>query len=50
MLHANYIVNEGGATAQDVLTLIEAVRGRVRDAFGVTLELEIQLVGFDQEV
>ncbi|HET7039450.1 MAG TPA: UDP-N-acetylmuramate dehydrogenase [Gemmatimonadales bacterium] len=44
-LHANYIVNVGGATADDVLRVIEAVRERVRSAFGVVLELEVKLVG-----
>lgn len=44
-LHANYFVNTGGGTAQDVLRLVERVRERVRRAFGVELELEVQLVG-----
>ncbi len=44
--HANYIINEGGARARDVLDLIATVRERVRQSSGVTLELEIQLVGF----
>lgn len=45
-LHANYIINEGGASAGDVLRLIDEIRRRVRNAFGISLELEIQLVGF----
>ncbi len=44
--HANYFLNEGGATATDLRRLIEAVRRRVRDQSGISLELEIQLVGF----
>ena len=44
-VHANYIVNEGGATASDVLQLIEIMRERVLHAFGVALELEVQVVG-----
>ena len=44
--HANFIVNVGKATASDVLTVIERVRERVEQKFGVVLELEIQLVGF----
>jgi UDP-N-acetylmuramate dehydrogenase len=43
-VHANYIVNVGGATAADVLGVIEAVRERVRREFGVELELEVKLV------
>ncbi|MBM3127804.1 MAG: UDP-N-acetylmuramate dehydrogenase [Chloroflexi bacterium] len=44
-VHANFFVNRGGATANDVLQLIEIVRERVRAKFGVELELEIQVVG-----
>jgi UDP-N-acetylmuramate dehydrogenase len=43
--HANYIVNLGGATAGDVLRLTEIMRERVLIAFGVELELEVQVVG-----
>jgi UDP-N-acetylmuramate dehydrogenase len=41
--HANFIVNSGGATATDVLQLIGLVVERVYDAFGVRLELEIEV-------
>ena len=44
-VHANYIVNEGGATAADVLRLTEVMRERVLKTFGVELELEIQVIG-----
>jgi UDP-N-acetylmuramate dehydrogenase len=43
--HANFIVNRGGATAGDVLGLMELTRERVRNHFGVTLEPEIRIVG-----
>jgi len=43
--HANFILNQGGARAADVLALAAAVRARVRDHAGVTLELEVQVVG-----
>jgi UDP-N-acetylmuramate dehydrogenase len=46
MMHANYIINEGGGTARDIMELIAAVRDRVRKDAGVDLTLEIQLVGF----
>jgi len=42
--HANYIVNLGGATAAEVLALIDSVRGRVLGEFGVELELEVRIV------
>lgn len=44
-VHANFIINRGGATATDVRELIDRVRVRVRDRFGIELELEIELVG-----
>lgn len=44
-VHANFIVNQGRARAADVLGLVEAVRDRVREHAGVTLELEVQIVG-----
>ena len=44
-LHGNFFVNTGGATAADVLALIEHVRAEVKRQFGVELELEIELVG-----
>jgi UDP-N-acetylmuramate dehydrogenase len=43
--HANFIVASEGATASDVITLIEHVQHRVEDVFGVRLEREVQLVG-----
>jgi UDP-N-acetylmuramate dehydrogenase len=43
--HANYIVNQGGASSEDVLRLIEIARERVSRAFAIELELEIQIVG-----
>ena len=41
--HANFIVNRGGATASDVLRLIEVIRDRVRKEHNVTLELEVEV-------
>jgi UDP-N-acetylmuramate dehydrogenase len=43
--HANYIVNLGGAGSDDILRLIDIVRERVREEFGVELALEVQIVG-----
>jgi len=45
-LHANYIVNLGGANAADVRAVIETVRQRVHQRFGVDLALEVKLIGF----
>jgi UDP-N-acetylmuramate dehydrogenase len=44
-VHANFIVNHGDATARDVKTLIDLARQKVQALFGVTLELEIELLG-----
>jgi UDP-N-acetylmuramate dehydrogenase len=43
--HANYIVNTGGASADDVLALMELARKRVREQTGIVLEPEIRVVG-----
>ena len=44
-LHANFIVNTGGASARDVATLLARVRRAVEEKFGVDLHLEVHLVG-----
>ncbi len=44
-LHANYIINRGGATAADVRVLADQVRTRVMDRTGIPLELEVKLLG-----
>ena len=43
--HANFIVNEGGATAADIRALIERCREAVRARFGVDLREEIVYLG-----
>jgi UDP-N-acetylmuramate dehydrogenase len=43
--HANFIVNEGGARASDVKTLMEVAQREVWERSGVWLEPEVQLVG-----
>jgi UDP-N-acetylmuramate dehydrogenase len=45
--HANIIVNRGRATAADVLSLGEAMRGKVEAVFGVRLEREVIWMGRD---
>ena len=44
-VHANFFINRGGATAQDVYRLIQLARETVARQFGITLELEIELLG-----
>ena len=43
--HANFIVNRGGATAADVLALMELTQERIQAQFGISLESEMQVVG-----
>lgn len=43
--HANWLVNAGGATAKDLIGLIDIVRAAVVERFGITLELEVKVVG-----
>lgn len=43
--HAGFIVNAGGATAQDVLGLIDEVQRRVQAQFGVALQPEVRILG-----
>lgn len=43
--HAGFIVNTGGATAADVLALIEQVQEEVFSRFGVRLEPEVRITG-----
>jgi UDP-N-acetylmuramate dehydrogenase len=44
-VHANFIVNAGEGTAADYRALIEMARKTVQEKLGVTLELEIELIG-----
>jgi UDP-N-acetylmuramate dehydrogenase len=44
-VHANFVVNEGGASARDVASLIDRMREAVAERFGVRLEEEIVRVG-----
>ncbi|NEW05276.1 UDP-N-acetylmuramate dehydrogenase [Paenibacillus sp. SYP-B3998] len=44
-LHANFIVNTGNATAEDVLTLIQEVKRIVQDQYGISLVPEVLVMG-----
>ena len=44
-LHANFIVNAGGATATDIKQLSEFVQQKVTEKFGIQLKREIILLG-----
>jgi len=44
-IHGNFIVNDGGATAADVLAVIDQVKQTALAQRGITLETEVQIVG-----
>jgi len=44
-IHGNFIINEGNATATDVLKLIEIIKQRAKTARGIELETEVQIIG-----
>jgi UDP-N-acetylenolpyruvoylglucosamine reductase len=43
--HGNFIVNDGTATARDVLELVEVIRRRVREERSIELETEVEIIG-----
>lgn len=47
--HGNFIVNHGGATANNVLDLVKLARKKVFERTGIKLELEVKLIGFQEE-
>ena len=48
--HALALINRGDARAEDVLALARAIRQRVHDRFGIVLQPEPVLVGFDADL
>lgn len=44
--HANFIINTGEATAEDVIMLASLIKQQVRDKFGIELQEEVQYLGF----
>ena len=45
--HANFLVNEGGASASDLRSLIEKVKATVRDEYGHELREEVLYIPAD---
>ena len=43
--HCGFVVNKGGATASDVVKLMNDVRNKVMEEFGVELEPEVKMIG-----
>jgi UDP-N-acetylmuramate--alanine ligase len=46
-VHGNFIVNGGGATASDVLAMIERIKASARETRGIELETEVKVLGED---
>jgi UDP-N-acetylmuramate dehydrogenase len=43
--HANFLINDGTATAADLETLVEQVRSDAKEKFGVELQWEVRRIG-----
>ncbi|OGY10036.1 MAG: UDP-N-acetylenolpyruvoylglucosamine reductase [Candidatus Blackburnbacteria bacterium RIFCSPHIGHO2_01_FULL_44_64] len=48
--HANLFINEGNGKAKDFFGLARKWRDKVKEKFGITLEPEVQLIGFKEEL
>ena len=46
-VHGNFIVNGGGATASDVLGMIDRIKAQARETRGIELETEVKVLGDD---
>ena len=44
-LHAGFVINVGGATCDDVCTLMKIIQNKVYDRFGIKLEPEVKIIG-----
>jgi UDP-N-acetylenolpyruvoylglucosamine reductase len=44
-VHGNFIVNDGGATTEEILTLIDEIKAAAARERGIVLETEVQIVG-----
>lgn len=44
--HANYLINIGNATAEQVIQMISFIKQQVRDKFGIQLQEEVRYIGF----
>ncbi len=47
-VHANFLVNQGGASAKDILQLIESIQQKAKTERSVDLETEIKILGEDE--
>ena len=47
-LHSGFVINIGGATAADIISLMHLVQARVKERFGVDLEPEVRIIGVEE--
>ncbi|MBU2036514.1 UDP-N-acetylmuramoyl-L-alanine--D-glutamate ligase, partial [Patescibacteria group bacterium] len=48
--HANFFINKGGGTAKDFYDLAMLLRKKVFDKYGISLEPEVQVIGFEKNI
>ena len=46
--HGGFVINCGGATASDILAVMEHIEAVIYDTYGVNLEREVQILGEDK--
>lgn len=44
-MHGNFIVNAGNATAKDVLDLIQYIKDKILNLYGIKIETEVEIIG-----
>ncbi len=42
--HANFIINRGNATCDDVLQIADFIKSKVKESYGIDLEMEVKLI------
>lgn len=47
--HSNFVINNGDASAKEILQLIKHIQDTVFDKFKVNLETEVRIIGYDKE-
>ncbi len=43
--HAGFVINKGGATAKEILQLIQYIKDTIKEKFGVDIALEVEVIG-----
>lgn len=47
--HANFFINTGGGRASDYYSLVMDLKNKVKEKYGITLEPEVQIIGFTKK-